>query len=100
MYGVAETGYGRPAVELVPARTVVRTVRVERPLVERVVVSSTLALPVVPGQRAGEVRVFAGGRLIARTPLVTAAAVPAVGISGKVGWYARRTVHHLFGLVS
>ena len=100
VYGVAETGYGRPAVELVAARTVVRTVRVQRPLVERVVVSSALALPVAAGQRAGEVRVFAGGRLIARTPLVTADAVPAVGISGKVGWYARRTVHHLFGLVS
>jgi D-alanyl-D-alanine carboxypeptidase len=100
VYGVAETGYGRPAVELVPARTVVRTVRVDRPLVERVVVSSTMTLPVVAGQRAGEVRVFAGGRLIARTPLVAARAVPAVGVSGKVRWYAGRTVHHLVGLVS
>ncbi len=100
VYGLAATGYGRPVVRLVPARSVLRTVRVDRPLVERVVVSSSLASPVAAGERAGEVRVFAGGRLIARTPLVAANAVPAVGFSGKVRWYARRTVHHLFGLVS
>ncbi len=71
-----------------------------KPLVERIVVSSALALPVRRGQQAGEVRVFAGGRLIARTPLVAADSVSAVGTPGKVAWYARRTVHHLFGLVS
>ena len=69
--------------------------RVGQPLVERVVASSALALPVLRGQRVGEVRVFAGGRLIARTPLVAAESVSAVGTPGKVEWYARRTVHHL-----
>ena len=83
-----------------PRDEVVRTVRVGKPLVERVVVSSALALPVVRGQRVGEVRVFAGGRLIARTPLVAAESVSAVGTAGKARWYARRTVHHLVGLVS
>ena len=43
---------------------------------------------------------FSDGRLIARTPLVAAASSPAVGAVGKAEWYARRTVHHLFGLVS
>ena len=100
VYGLAETGYGRPPVKLVAPRRIVRTVRIGQPLVERVVVSSALALPVRRGQRAGEVRVFAGGRLIARTPLVAAESVSAVGAPGKVAWYARRTVHHLFGLVS
>ena len=101
VYGVAETGYGRPLVKLVAARTVVRNVRVGRPLVERVVAELGPARFRSPaGQRAGEVRVFAGGRLIARAPLVAADAVPAVGASGRLRWYARRTVHHLFGLVS
>ena len=36
------------------------------------------------GQRVGEVRVYAGGRLIARTPLVAAESVSAVGTAGKV----------------
>jgi D-alanyl-D-alanine carboxypeptidase (penicillin-binding protein 5/6) len=100
VYGVAETGYGRPPVELKAARTVVRNVRVDRPLVERIVASSSLVLPVASGQRAGEVRIFAGGRLIARAPLVAADDVPAVGTTGRIGWYARRTAHHFFGLVS
>ena len=100
VYGLAATGYGRPPVRLVALREVVRNVRVDRPLVERVVVRSALALPVVRGQRVGEVRVFAGGRLIARAPLITAESVPAVGVPGKVAWYARRTAHHLVGLVS
>lgn len=100
VYGLADTGYGRSPIRLVASRTVIRTVRVGRPLVERVVVSSALTLPVARGQRAGEVRVFAGGRLIAREPLVASESVAAVGTSGKFEWYARRTVHHLVGLVS
>jgi len=100
VYALAETGYGRPPVELVAAKKIVRNVRVDRPLVERVVVSSALALPVTRGQRVGEVRVFADGRLIARTPLVAASSVPTVGVAGKTAWYARRTIHHLVGLVS
>ena len=100
VYGQAETGYGRAPVAIVAPRDVVRTVRVGRPLVERVVLSPALALPVARGQRVGEVRVLDGKKLIARSPLVTAAAVSSVSTAGKVGWYARRTVHHLVGLVS
>lgn len=100
VYGLAATGYGRAPVRLMAAREVIRDVRVDTRLVERVVLSSVLALPVNRGQAAGEVRVFAGGRLIARAPLITAESVSAPGTSGKVEWYARRTVHHLFGLVS
>jgi serine-type D-Ala-D-Ala carboxypeptidase (penicillin-binding protein 5/6) len=100
VYGLAETGYGRAPVKLVAAREVVRRVRVGRPLVERVVLSSALALPVARGRHVGEVRVFSGGRLIANVPLVTATAVSDVGAGGKVAWYARRTVHHLAGMVT
>jgi D-alanyl-D-alanine carboxypeptidase (penicillin-binding protein 5/6) len=99
-YGLAAVGYGHAPVRLVAPHDVVRTVRVGKPMVERVVVSSALSRPVVRGQRVGEVRVFAGGRLIARTPLVAAESVSAVGTAGKARWYARRTVHHLVGLVS
>lgn len=100
VYGTAATGYGRDPVKLVAARPVVIIVRVGSPLVERVVATTSLALPVVRGQRAGEVRVYAQGRLVARSPLVAAESVPAVGTADKVGWYARRTVHHLTGMFS
>ena len=76
VYGHAEVGYGRSPVRLVAARDVIRSVRVGRPLVERVVASTALPLPVTKGQRVGEVRVFSDGRLIARTPLVAAASIP------------------------
>jgi serine-type D-Ala-D-Ala carboxypeptidase (penicillin-binding protein 5/6) len=100
VYGRAEVGYGLDPVPLVAAKNVIRTVHVGRPLVERVVVSSALALPVTKGQRVGEVRVLSDGRLIARTPLVAATSTPGVGVGGKTEWYARRTMHHLFRLVS
>ena len=92
----------RPASRFSSSRveTSIRTVRVGTPIIERVVLSTALALPVARGQLAGEVRVFAGGRLIARAPLVAADSAPAVGAVGKARWYARRTVHHLVGLVS
>ena len=100
VYALARTGYGRPVVKLVASRAIVSNARVGRPLVERVVAASSLALPVARGQRAGEVRVFDGTRLVARVPLVAATSVSAPGALGKVGWYARRTGHHLLGLVS
>ena len=100
VYGLAETGYGREPVKLVALRDVVRTIRIGRPLVERVVAGTSLSLPVVRGQHAGEVRVYDGRKLVARAPLVTATAVSEPGTPGKVGWYARRTVHHLVGLFS
>lgn len=99
VYGHAEVGYGLAPVPLVAARDVIRGVRVGRPLVERVVASTALSLPVTKGQRVGEVRVFSDGRLIARTPLVAATSIPAVGVAGKAEWYARRTMRHLFGLI-
>ena len=100
VYGHAAVGYGLAPVPLVATSDVVRSVHVGRPLVERVVVSSALALPVTKGQPVGEVRVLSDGRLIARTPLVAATSIPAVGVAGKAEWYARRTMHHLFELVS
>lgn len=100
VYALAETGYGRAPVRVVADRTVTRTVRVGLPLVERVVASSALTLPVRRGQRVGEVRLFAAGKLIARAPLVASGSVSTIGSAGKVEWYARRTLHHLVGLIS
>jgi D-alanyl-D-alanine carboxypeptidase (penicillin-binding protein 5/6) len=99
-YAVVRTAYGRDDVRLVAPRTIVRAARVDRPLLERVVAPTAVALPVAQGQRLGEVRVYDGSRLVASSPLVAAGAVSAPGTLDKAGWYARRTVHHLAGLVS
>lgn len=77
-----------------------RPAAVRRPLVERVVVPQVLALPVRRGQPLGEVRVYDGDRLVARAPLVADRDVADPGFGAKAGFIARRTVHHLTGLVS
>ncbi|HSC72515.1 MAG TPA: D-alanyl-D-alanine carboxypeptidase family protein [Gaiellaceae bacterium] len=95
IYLRAEVGYGKAAVPLVAARGAVGAVRVDRPLVERVVARSTLKLPVARGQRAGEVRVYSGKRLIARRALVAQRSVSRPGFARRVGFYVSRTLHHI-----
>jgi hypothetical protein len=75
-------------------------VRVDQPLVERVVAVGAAALPVRRGQRLGEVRVFSGGRLVARRALVAARAASQPGFFGKVGFYTGRTFSHIGGWFS
>lgn len=99
-YALARTGYGRPLIRAVASQTLVRPVRVDHPLVEKVVAASALTLPVVAGTRLGEVRVYDGTRLVAQAPLLADRSASSPDTLGKVGWYARRTVHHFVGLVS
>jgi D-alanyl-D-alanine carboxypeptidase (penicillin-binding protein 5/6) len=100
VYALARVGYGRDELPLVARSTIVRPARVGRPLLERIVAPTAVALPVRAGQRLGEVRVYDGKRLVAVAPLVAGRAVAEPGVSGKIGWYAKRTVHHLVGFVS
>jgi D-alanyl-D-alanine carboxypeptidase (penicillin-binding protein 5/6) len=100
VYGEAETGYGRPSVELVAPRAVVRTLREGRSLVERVVRPASVDLPVREGAPLGRVEVYAGDRLVASSNLVAASSVSEPGLLGKAGWYASTTASNLWGLVT
>jgi len=91
------SGYGRGAIPLVPARGVVRPVRVDRTLTERVIAPDAVSLPVRRGQRIGEVRIFSGRQLVARQPLVAARSASAPGVAGRVGFYFRHTFLHVGG---
>ena len=77
-----------------------KVVRVERPLVERVVAPRSLELPVRKGQRVGFVRVYDGRTLLASRPLVARRTVEAPGTAEKVGWYAKETLRNVGGLFS
>jgi D-alanyl-D-alanine carboxypeptidase (penicillin-binding protein 5/6) len=99
-YALVQTGYGRAALPLVSAREVLRSVRIGRPLVSRVVAAGAVELPVRKGQRLGTVRVYDGRRLLGERALVAARAVARPGLAGRVGFYARRTVKHLWGVFS
>jgi D-alanyl-D-alanine carboxypeptidase len=100
VYAQTPTGYGQPDVELVAPRAISRSIRVGRPLVERVVAPTSLSLPVEKGARLGRVEVYDGARLVAASPLVAAAAVADASFFAKAKWYATRTVHNLWSLVT
>jgi D-alanyl-D-alanine carboxypeptidase (penicillin-binding protein 5/6) len=95
VYLRAAVGYGKDGVAIVARRGVARPVRVDRPLVERVVAPAALDLPVRRGQRVGEVRVYSGRKLVARRALVAARSVSRPGFDERLGFYAGRTFSHI-----
>lgn len=99
-YVIAETGYGRPDVDLVAPRSIVRTLRNGKSLVERVVAPTALALPVAKGQVVGRVDVYDGNRLVASSNLAAAAAVEDAGFFAKARWYATQTMSNFWEIVS
>jgi hypothetical protein len=86
-------------VRLVASKPLLSVVRVNRPLTQRVVATRVAELPVRKGQRLGEIRVYAGKRLIGSRPLVADRAVAKPGVVGRVRWYATRTAEHVWGWV-
>jgi D-alanyl-D-alanine carboxypeptidase len=95
VYATARAPYGRRALALVAATPAKRIVRVDRMLTERVIAPTVVSLPVRKGQRLGSVRVYAGRKLVARSPLVAARAIAKPGFLGRTGWYTKRTLHHI-----
>jgi D-alanyl-D-alanine carboxypeptidase (penicillin-binding protein 5/6) len=96
-YALVQTGYGRSMLPLVSRKPVLRSVRIGRPLVARVVAAGAVVLPVRAGEQFGVVRVYEGRRLVGERPLVAARDVPRPGVAGRVGFYARRTLKHAWG---
>ncbi len=95
VYATAAVPYGRARLSLVAGGRVTRLVRVDRTLLERVVAPTAVSLPVRKGQPLGEVRVYAGRKLIARRPLLASRSIGRPGVVGRTEWYAGRTLHHI-----
>ena len=95
VYATATAPYGRRPLALVAPDPAARLVRVDRPLVERVVAPSTVSLPVAKGHRLGEIRVYAGKKLVASRPLVAARSIARPGFVARSEWYAGRALHHV-----
>jgi D-alanyl-D-alanine carboxypeptidase (penicillin-binding protein 5/6) len=100
VYAWARAPYGRKALALVVPRRVLRVVRIDVPLVERVVATSVVSLPIVKGQRLGQVRVYDRGRLLARSPLLASRSIERPGLVGRAEWYVGQTVHHVWSWIS
>ena len=99
-YAHARLGYGRKPLALVAAGSLAPWLRIDYPVVRRVVAPDTARLPVSRGQPLGQVRVYQRGCLVGTVPLVAERAVARPGLAGRVGWYARRTLHHVVGWFS
>ncbi len=99
-YGEAAVGYGRRPVALVAAASPALVLRVGRPVVRRVVFPAAVSLPVSQGQSLGQVRIYQRGKVVAAVPLVASRSVSRPGVTGRTGWYARRTLHHMWGWFS
>jgi serine-type D-Ala-D-Ala carboxypeptidase (penicillin-binding protein 5/6) len=100
VYLNADVGYGKGHIPLVAATGAVRAVRVDQPLVQRVIAPGALSLPVVRGQHIGEVRVYSGRQLVARSALIAARSVSRPGFAGRLGFYVGRTFRHIGGWFS
>jgi serine-type D-Ala-D-Ala carboxypeptidase (penicillin-binding protein 5/6) len=100
VYGTAKVPWGKHALGLVASREVVRVARVGRPLTERVVTPTVVSLPVRKGDRLGRVTVYDRGKLVAWVPLVADRSIGNPGTLGRVGWYAGRTLDHIWGWFS
>jgi len=99
-YAAVPVGWGEPPLRLVAPRAVVRPAPVARSLTELVVVPAVVRLPVLAGQRLGTLVVRDGPRVVARSALVAAEARREPTRIDKAAWLARRTGHHLVGLVT
>jgi serine-type D-Ala-D-Ala carboxypeptidase (penicillin-binding protein 5/6) len=100
VYLTAAVGYGKAAVPIVAARGLARPVRIDKPLVERIVAPAALGLPVRRGERVGEVRLYSGRRLVDRRMLVAARSVARPGFGARLGFYGNRTFRHMGGWFS
>jgi serine-type D-Ala-D-Ala carboxypeptidase (penicillin-binding protein 5/6) len=96
-YAEAELGYGRAPLKLVAQRSLTPSLRVDFPVVRRVIAVDAADLPVTRGQTLGQVQVFQRGKLVGAVPLVASRSVSRPGLGARVGWYTRRTLHHMAG---
>ncbi|MFN2432921.1 MAG: D-alanyl-D-alanine carboxypeptidase family protein [Gemmatimonadota bacterium] len=100
VYARATAPFGRRDVRLVAERPLTKVVRVNRPLLERVVAPAAVSLPVQRGQRLGEVQIWAGRQLLGKRALVATESIAKPGLAGRIGWYAGETFKNAWGVVS
>jgi serine-type D-Ala-D-Ala carboxypeptidase (penicillin-binding protein 5/6) len=96
-YAEAKLAYGRSALKLVAKGALAAPFRADSPIVRRIVFPDVVPLPVSQGQSLGQVRIYQRGRLVGTVPLVASRSANRPGLGGRVGWYTRRTLHHMAG---
>jgi D-alanyl-D-alanine carboxypeptidase (penicillin-binding protein 5/6) len=99
IYASVRLPYGRPAMELVASKPLVRPARAGHPLTQRVVAPVVAKLPIRRGQVLGRIEVWSGKHLLGTRPLVATRDVARPGLAARLRWYGTRTFHDVLGLV-
>jgi D-alanyl-D-alanine carboxypeptidase len=98
-YATVSLPYGRAPVDLVAGRPLHLVAHLGRPLTATVVAPGSARLPVHKGDSLGRIEIRYNGRLIGSRVLVASRTVKRPGIAGRLGFYSRRTLHHLAHLL-
>ncbi len=94
-YAEALVPFSDRRLALVAERGALAVAQVGRPLVERVVAPAMVSLPVVEGQKLGEIQILDGKKIVAARPLVASESIAAPGVGQRVRWYAGRALDHV-----
>jgi D-alanyl-D-alanine carboxypeptidase (penicillin-binding protein 5/6) len=95
VYASVDVGYGKAPLELVAGRPLLAVARLNRPLTETVVATTSTSLPVNEGKVLGHVEIRAGSRIVGTRELVASRTINKPRAAGRLRWYAGRTLHHL-----
>ncbi|HEX5449670.1 MAG TPA: hypothetical protein VFW85_06390, partial [Gaiellaceae bacterium] len=98
-YATVKLPYGRKPLKLFAQRVLNVTVRLGHPLTETVIAPRSASLPVRKGAVLGRVEIRDGETLIGTRDLIASRSVSRPGVLGRLGFYSRRTVHHLAHLL-
>jgi serine-type D-Ala-D-Ala carboxypeptidase (penicillin-binding protein 5/6) len=99
-YATAKLPYSDGTVPLVAADRVKASVRLDYPLVERVVAPAAVDLPVQEGDKLGEVLIYDGDKVVAREPLVSPLTISKPSLVTRVRWYAGRALDEAGDMLS
>ena len=95
VYASVDVGYGKRPLALVAAKPQVAIVRIDHSLTETATAVRIASLPVRRGTVLGRVVVKDGSRVVGRRDLVASRTINKPGLTGRLRWYAGRTLHHL-----
>jgi D-alanyl-D-alanine carboxypeptidase (penicillin-binding protein 5/6) len=98
-YATVPLPYGRAPLGLVAKRPLRLVAHLGRPLTATIVAPRVAHLPVRKGDVLGRIDIRYNGRLIGSRALVASRTVKRPGLAGRLGFYSRRTLHHLAHLL-
>jgi len=99
-YATAGVPFSDQQVPLVAENRARESVRLDHPLVERVVAPETIDLPVEQGDRVGEILVYDGDKVVARRALVSTLTLSEPSIFTRARWYAGRALDEAGDMLS